>query len=123
MGVRPGGWQGRPGRHSVGARSVPARPWQPRAGGAGGGRAGAVAGGGRRLSFARWVRRWRAAAGVAEAELADAASLSPQAVAALDRGVRRTAHKDTAVLIADALGLPAQVRIVFVAAARGKAPA
>ena len=35
----------------------------------------------------------------------------------------RTAHVDTAVLLADALGLPEQARVLFVAAARGKAPA
>src|SRR5262249_43314956 len=112
MGVRPGGWQGQPGRHSVGARSVPARPWQPRS---------AVAEAG--LSFAGLLRQLRAEARLTQEELAEAASLSPQAVAALERGVHRTAHKDTAVLMADALGLPEQVRIVFVAAARGKAPA
>src|SRR5262249_15214423 len=119
MGVRPGGWQGRPGRHSVGARSVPARPWQPRSAVARGMLAVAEAG----LRFARLLPQLRAEARLTQEELAEAASLSPQAVAALERGVHRTAHKDTAVLIADALGLPEQVRIVFVAAARGKAPA
>jgi tetratricopeptide (TPR) repeat protein/transcriptional regulator with XRE-family HTH domain len=75
------------------------------------------------LSFAGLLRRLRAEARLTQEELAEAASLSPQAVAALERGIHRTAHKDTAVLLAAALGLPEQVRILFVAAARGKAPA
>jgi tetratricopeptide (TPR) repeat protein/transcriptional regulator with XRE-family HTH domain len=75
------------------------------------------------LSFAGLLRQLRAQARLTQEELAEAASLSPQAVAALERGVHRTARKDTAVLLADALGLPEQVRILFVAAARGKAPA
>jgi tetratricopeptide (TPR) repeat protein/transcriptional regulator with XRE-family HTH domain len=75
------------------------------------------------LSFAGLLRQLRAGARLTQEELAEAASLSPQAVAALERGVHRTARKDTAVLLADALGLPEQVRAVFVAAARGKAPA
>jgi transcriptional regulator with XRE-family HTH domain len=75
------------------------------------------------LSFAGLLRQLRAEARLTQEELAEVASLSPQAVAALERGIHRTAHKDTAVLLADALGLPEQVRILFVAAARGKAPA
>jgi tetratricopeptide (TPR) repeat protein/transcriptional regulator with XRE-family HTH domain len=75
------------------------------------------------LSFAGLLRQLRAEARLTQEEVAEAASLSPQAVAALERGVHRTAHKDTAVLLADALGLPEQMRILFVAAARGKAPA
>jgi tetratricopeptide (TPR) repeat protein/transcriptional regulator with XRE-family HTH domain len=75
------------------------------------------------LSFAGLLRQLRAQARLTQEELAEAASLSPQAVAALERGVHRTARKDTAVLLADALGLPEQVRTLFVAAARGKAPA
>jgi non-specific serine/threonine protein kinase len=75
------------------------------------------------LGFAGLLRQLRAEARLTQEELAEAASLSPQAVAALERGVHRTAHKDTAALLADALGLPEQVRTMFVAAARGKAPA
>src|SRR5215471_12158735 len=75
------------------------------------------------LSFAGLLRQLRAEARLTQEELAEAASLSPQAVAALERGVHRTAHKDTAVLLADALGLPERVRTLFVTAARGKTPA
>jgi hypothetical protein len=41
----------------------------------------------------------------------------------LERGVNRTARKDTAELLAGALGLAGPARAVFVAAARGRAPA
>src|SRR5215471_16589954 len=75
------------------------------------------------LSFAGLLRQLRAEARLTQEELAEAASLSPEAVSALERGIHRTAHKDTAVLLAGALGLSERVRIVFVAAARGKAPA
>jgi tetratricopeptide (TPR) repeat protein/transcriptional regulator with XRE-family HTH domain len=75
------------------------------------------------LSFAGLLRQLRAEARLTQEELAEAASLSPEAVSALERGIHRTAHKDTAVLLAGALGLPEQVRIVFVAAARGRARA
>jgi len=74
------------------------------------------------LSFAGLLRQLRAEARLTQEELAEAATLSPEAVSALERGIHRTAHKDTAVLLAGALGLPEQVRIVFVAAARGRAP-
>ncbi len=40
----------------------------------------------------------------------------------LERGISRTARKDTAVLLAGALGLAEPVRGLFVAAARGNAP-
>jgi transcriptional regulator with XRE-family HTH domain/tetratricopeptide (TPR) repeat protein len=74
------------------------------------------------LSFAGLLRQLRAEARLTQEELAEAASVSPQAVGALERGIHRTAHKDTAALLADALGLPEQVRILFVAAARGRGP-
>jgi hypothetical protein len=41
----------------------------------------------------------------------------------LERGINRTARKDTAELLAGALGLAEPARPVFVAAARGRAPA
>ena len=70
------------------------------------------------LSFAGLLRQLRAEARLTQEELAEAASLSPQAVSTLERGIHRTAHVDTAVLLADALGLPEQARVLFVAAAR-----
>jgi tetratricopeptide (TPR) repeat protein/transcriptional regulator with XRE-family HTH domain len=75
------------------------------------------------LSFARLLRQFRAEARLTQEELAEAAGLSPRSVSDLERGINRTARKATAVLLADALGLTGQVRVLFVAAARGRAPA
>jgi tetratricopeptide (TPR) repeat protein/transcriptional regulator with XRE-family HTH domain len=75
------------------------------------------------LGFAGLLRRLRADAGLTQEELAKAASLSPRSVSDLERGIHRTAHGDTAGLLADALGLAEPVRALFVAAARGRRPA
>ena len=75
------------------------------------------------LSFAGLLRQLRAEARLTQEELAEAAKLSPRSVSDLERGISRTARKETALLLADALGLAGPVRVVFVAAARGKAPA
>src|SRR5262249_26667841 len=53
----------------------------------------------------------------------EAAGLSPRSVSDLERGIHRTAHKDTALLLAGALGITSPVRDLCVAAARGRAPA
>ncbi len=73
--------------------------------------------------FAGLLRQLRAEAGLTQEELAEAAGLSPRSVSDLERGINRTARKDTAVLLASALGLAEPVRAVFVAAARGQVPA
>jgi tetratricopeptide (TPR) repeat protein/DNA-binding XRE family transcriptional regulator len=73
------------------------------------------------LSFADLLRRLRAGARLTQEELAEAAGLSPRSVSDLERGINRTARKDTALLLADALSLTGQVRVLFVAAARGRA--
>ena len=75
------------------------------------------------LSFAALLRRLRAGARLTQEELAEAAGISPRSVSDLERGINRTARKDTALLLADALSLTGQVRALFVAAARGRAPA
>ncbi|HXZ77704.1 MAG TPA: helix-turn-helix transcriptional regulator, partial [Streptosporangiaceae bacterium] len=75
------------------------------------------------LSFARLLRQLRAEARLTQEELAEAASVSPRSVSDLERGINRTAHKDTALLLAGALGLEGPIHDLFVAAARGKAPA
>jgi tetratricopeptide (TPR) repeat protein/transcriptional regulator with XRE-family HTH domain len=75
------------------------------------------------LSFAGLLRQLRAEAKLTQEELAEAAGVSPRSVSDLERGINRTAHKDTALLLAGALSLDGPVRQVFVAAARGKAPA
>ena len=53
-------------------------------------------------------------------ELAKAAAVSPRTVSDLERGINRTARKDTAELLAGALGLTGDSRQEFMAAARGK---
>ena len=75
------------------------------------------------LGFGGLLRQLRAEAGLTQEELAEAASLSPRSVSDLERGVNRTARKDTAELLAGALGLAEPARALFVAAARGRIPA
>jgi class 3 adenylate cyclase/tetratricopeptide (TPR) repeat protein/DNA-binding XRE family transcriptional regulator len=75
------------------------------------------------LSFGGLLRQLRSEARLTQEELAEAAGLSPRSVSDLERGINRTAHKDTAVLLADALGLTGPARALFVAAARGRGPA
>ncbi len=73
--------------------------------------------------FGGLLRQLRADAGLTQEELAEAASLSPRSVSDLERGINLTARKDTARLLADALGLAGPQRALFEAAARGRAPA
>jgi transcriptional regulator with XRE-family HTH domain len=75
------------------------------------------------LSFGGLLRQLRTQARLTQEELAQAAGLSPRSVSDLGRGISRTARKDTAGLLAEALNLTGAVREVFVAAARGRAPA
>jgi len=75
------------------------------------------------LGFGALLRRLRAEAKLTQEELAGTAGLSPRSVSDLERGINRTARKDTAVLLAGALELAEPVRPLFVAAAVGKAPA
>ena len=74
------------------------------------------------LTFAGLLRRLRTGARLTQEELAEEAGVSPRSVSDLERGINRTARKDTARLLADALGLAGPTRESF-AAARGKAPA
>src|ERR1700751_4621256 len=64
-----------------------------------------------------WPRR--AEPGLTQEELAEAAALSPRSVSDLERGIHRTARKDTAVLLAGALNLPGPGGSLFLAAALG----
>jgi transcriptional regulator with XRE-family HTH domain len=72
------------------------------------------------LGFGGLLRQLRAEALLTQEELAEAAKLSPRSVSDLERGVNRTARKDTAELLADALGLAGPARGLFVAAAVGR---
>ena len=71
------------------------------------------------LRFGGLLRQLRDEAGLTQDELAEAARVSQRAVSDLERGINATARKDTAVLLAGALGLDGQARELFVAAARG----
>jgi transcriptional regulator with XRE-family HTH domain len=73
--------------------------------------------------FGGLLQQLRAEAGLTQEELAQAAGLSPRTVSDLERGVHRSAHQDTARLLAEGLGLAGPVRGLFVAAARGRVPA
>jgi len=75
------------------------------------------------LSFGGLLRRLRDEAGLTQDELAEAARVSQRAVSDLERGINRTARKDTAVLLAGALGLDGPARELFISAARGRRPA
>jgi WD40 repeat protein/DNA-binding XRE family transcriptional regulator len=74
------------------------------------------------LSFAVLLRQLRVKALLTQEELAEAAGVSPRSVSDLERGINRTARKDTALLLAGALGLAGPARELFVAVARGQAP-
>jgi transcriptional regulator with XRE-family HTH domain len=76
----------------------------------------------REAGFAALLRRLRAEARLTQEELAEAAGISPRSVSDLERGISRTAHKETARLLADAFAITGPARTAFVAAARGKAP-
>jgi len=73
--------------------------------------------------FAGLLQQLRAEAGLTQEELGQAARVSPRTISDLERGIHRSAHQDTARLLADALGLEQPVRGLFVAAARGRVPA
>jgi predicted ATPase/transcriptional regulator with XRE-family HTH domain len=73
------------------------------------------------LGFGGLLRQLRDDAGLTQEELAGAAQVSQRAVSDLERGINRTARKDTAVLLAGALGLDGRARELFVSVARGRA--
>jgi transcriptional regulator with XRE-family HTH domain len=75
------------------------------------------------LSFGGLLRQLRDEAGLTQDELAEAAQVSQRAISDLERGINATARKDTAVLLARALGLDGPASELFIAAARGRAPA
>jgi tetratricopeptide (TPR) repeat protein/transcriptional regulator with XRE-family HTH domain len=73
------------------------------------------------LRFADLLRQLRTEARLTQEELAEKAGLSPRSVSDLERGINRTARKDSAAMLASALRLTGQVQEAFVAAARGRA--
>jgi transcriptional regulator with XRE-family HTH domain len=72
------------------------------------------------VTFGQLLRQLRIDAGLTQEELAEAAAISPRSVSDLERGVSLTARKDTARLLADALGLAGGTRADFEASARGR---
>jgi transcriptional regulator with XRE-family HTH domain len=84
---------------------------------------GVAAAGQPMLSFGGLLRQLRTQARLTQEELAEAAGLSYRSVSDLERGISRTARKDTAGLLAEALSLTGPVRDLFIAAARGRTPA
>lgn len=75
------------------------------------------------LTFGGLLRQLRSGAMLTQEDLAGAAGVSTRSVSDLERGINRTARKDTAALLADALSLTGQPRALFIAAARGRASA
>src|SRR5215469_8205709 len=69
-------------------------------------------------TFGMLLKRYRLASGLTQAELAERAGLSPEAVSALERGVNRAPRKDTVTLLADALALAEQERALLERAGR-----
>jgi transcriptional regulator with XRE-family HTH domain len=57
------------------------------------------------LGFGALLRGLRDEAGLTQDELAEAARVSQRAISDLERGINATARKDTALLLAGALGL------------------
>jgi transcriptional regulator with XRE-family HTH domain len=72
-------------------------------------------------SFAGLLRQLRGVMKLTQEELAQEAGLSARAVSDLERGIHGTARRDTALMLATALGLTEPVAAVFVKAARGRA--
>ncbi len=70
------------------------------------------------LTFAAVLKRARRAAGLTQAELAERAGLSPEAISALERGVNRSPRRETVALLVDALGLDGVERVQLEQAAR-----
>lgn len=70
------------------------------------------------VGFGVVLRRARLAAGLTQEELAERANLSVRAIASLEQGTRRSPHRHTLQVLADALGLADSDREHFEAAAR-----
>jgi transcriptional regulator with XRE-family HTH domain len=72
------------------------------------------------VSLGSLLRSLRAAAGLTQEELAEAARVSYRTVSDLERGVSRSPHRDTARLLADDLGLSGDELARFEDVARGR---
>ncbi|MFI6325484.1 ATP-binding protein [Nonomuraea sp. NPDC050556] len=72
-------------------------------------------------SFAQLLRRLRISVGLTQEELAHRSTVSTRSISDLERAIYRTARKETARLLADALELSGTTRELFETTARGKA--
>jgi tetratricopeptide (TPR) repeat protein/transcriptional regulator with XRE-family HTH domain len=70
--------------------------------------------------FAELLRELRTGAGLTQEELAERSRLSPRSISDLERGIHSTARRVTTQLLADALELTGQARMVFEAVAQGR---
>jgi transcriptional regulator with XRE-family HTH domain len=75
------------------------------------------------ITFAHLLKQLRLNAGMTQEELAAAAQLSTRSVSDLERGLTLTARRETARLLAGALGLTSAERAEFELAAQGKSTA
>lgn len=73
-------------------------------------------------SFGKLLRHYRLAAGLSQEALAERARMSSFAISALERGHRRKPQSKTLALLVEALGLDADRRTQFEAAARSARP-
>ena len=73
------------------------------------------------VQFGQVLEQRGLAAGMTQEELAAASGVSLRQVSDLERGINPTARRETARLLADALGLKGPERMAFEAAARGRA--
>src|ERR687894_2941303 len=71
-------------------------------------------------AFSELLRGMREHAGITQEELALRAGLSPNAVSALERGVRRRPYPHTVRSLSDALNLPEGKRAALLAAVPGQ---
>ena len=65
------------------------------------------------LAFGELLRRYRAAAGLTQEELATRSGLTPQGISLLERGERRHPQAHTVHMLADALAITVQERAAF----------
>lgn len=72
------------------------------------------------MSLGALLKRYRAAAGLTQEELAEKAEVSARTVSDVERGVRTRIYRDTAGRLAEALELHEVIRTEFEEAARGR---
>lgn len=70
------------------------------------------------LTFGDLLRRYRAASGLTQEELAERAGLSAKGIGDLERGARQYPRRETVRLLSEALGLAQRERTILEAAAR-----